>query len=60
MCEILSWMLEASMCGVEWSRNEKESLGANYAAIKEEVNNGDVEGLRRHVEVHSDNENEAL
>ena len=36
------------------------SAKRNVVVIKEEYNKGEVEALRRHVEVHSDNENEAL
>ena len=44
------------MCSAVLSRNRKENL----VAIKEEANKREVEGLRRHAEVHSGNENEEL
>ena len=43
------------MCSAVLSRNRKEYL----VAIKEEANKREVEGLRKHAEVHSMNEDEA-
>ena len=38
---------------------QRKFFQGNFVAIKEESNKGEVEGLRRHAEVHSVNENEA-
>ena len=43
------------MCSAVLSRNRKENL----VAIKEEANKREVEGLRKHAEVHIMNEDEA-
>ena len=57
--EILSWVLDATIRGVAWTRSAKENLAGNVVSIKEVANKGEVEGMKRHVEVYSMNENEA-
>ena len=38
---------------------QRKVLQENFVSIKQEANAGELEGLRRHVEVHIMNQNEA-